>query len=150
MSAEISVERLKVYKPEDAAEIGRLMTYLSESFSSEPVPEELLRAIIESDDHDQLVARISSRIVGCATLSVVISAGAGKKGWLEDFVSDPEARQRGIGQALWNEIEKWCQEKGVVDLNFTSRPSREAAHNFYLKNGAHTRETTVFQKKIVK
>lgn len=147
MTAEISVERLTSYNSDDAAEIGRLMSYISESFSGEPVPEELLRAIIESDDHDQLVARISSRIVGCATLSVIIGAGAGRKGWLEDFVSDPEAGQRGIGQALWNEIEKWCQERGV-DLHFTSRPSREAAHNFYLKNGAYTRETTAFVKKV--
>lgn len=147
MSSEIAVERLKTYTPEDAAGIGRLMPYLSESFSGDPIPEELLREIVESDSREQLVARISSRIVGAATLNIIIGPGTGKKGWLEDFVSDPTTGQRGIGQAVWNEMEKWCLEKGV-NLYFSSRPSREAAHNFYSKNGAHPRDTTVFKKEF--
>ncbi len=144
---EISVERLQAYTPEDAAGIGRLMPYLSKSFSGEPIPEELLREIIESDRSTQLIARIASRIVGAATLNIIVGPGAGKKGWLEDFVSDPDAGQRGIGQAIWDEMERWCQEQGV-SLNFSSRPSREAAHNFYTKNGALPRDTTVFRKEF--
>jgi len=147
MSGEISVEYLTVYTPEDAAEIGRLMPYLSESFSGDPIPEDILRAIIESDDRAQLVARISSRIVGAATLNTIIGTGAGRKAWLEDFVSNPEAGRSGIGQAIWNEIEAWCQERNL-DLHFTSRPSREAAHHFYLKNGALVRDTIAFKKHI--
>jgi hypothetical protein len=138
------VERLKAYTPEDAAGIGRLMPYLSKSFDGEPVNEQLLRTIIESDSHEQLVARIDARIIGAATLSIILGAGAGKKGWLEDFVTDPEAGVKGTGQIIWDEMGKWCLEHDV-NLNFTSRPSREAAHNFYLKNGASVRETTVFQ-----
>jgi GNAT superfamily N-acetyltransferase len=150
MSAEIAVERLGVCTPEDAAGIGRLMPYLSESFSGEPIPEDLLREIIESKYHEQLVARTieeQSRIVGAATLSIIIGTGAGKKGWLEDFVSDPESGIKGVGQAVWDEMENWCQEHGV-DLYFTSRPIREAAHHFYLKNGAAIRDTDVFEKEF--
>lgn len=147
MSDEISVEYLTVYTPEDAAGIGRLMPYLSESFSSDPVPEDILRAIIESDDRAQFVARISSHIVGVATLNTIIGAGAGKKAWLEDFVSDPEATQKGIGQAIWNEVEVWCRQRNL-NLHFTSRPGREAAHHFYLKNGAQVRDTIAFKKHI--
>jgi hypothetical protein len=138
------VERLKAYTPEDAAGIGRLMPYLSKSFDGEPVNEQLLRTIIESDSHEQLVARIDARIIGAATLSIILGAGAGKKGWLEDFVTDPESGVKGTGQVIWDEMGKWCLEHDV-NLNFTSRTSREAAHNFYLKNGASVRETTVFQ-----
>lgn len=145
--SELAVERLQTYTSEDAAGIGRLMPYLSESFSDEPIPEDLMREIIESDSRDQLVARISSRIVGAATLNIIVGTGAGRKGWLEDFVSDPTIEQRGIGQAIWNEMEKWCQEQGV-NLYFSSRPSREAAHKFYTKNGAHPRDTTVFKKEF--
>ena len=143
-SSQLNVERLTEYTPKDAAGIGRLMPYLSQSFDGEPINEQLLRTIIESDSHEQLVARVDARIVGAATLSIIMGAGAGKKGWLEDFVTDPESGIKGTGQIIWDEMEKWCLEHDV-NLNFTSRPSREAAHNFYLKNGATVRETTVFQ-----
>ena len=140
----IHVERLHSYTSEDAVGIGRLMPYLSDSFTDEPIPEELLRSIIESDNHEQLVARSDARIIGAATLSIIMGAGAGQKGWLEDFVTDPESGVKGTGQIIWDEMEKWCLEHDV-NLNFTSRPNREAAHNFYLKNGATIRDTTVFR-----
>ncbi len=145
----ITVERLQAYTPEDAANLGRLRPYLSEGKPDDPVPEEHLRHIIESPDHEQLVARIDgrSRIVGAATLTIISGALTSNKGWLEDFVTDPEAGIKGIGQAVWNEMGVWCVEHDI-DLEFTSRPSRTTAHNFYHKNGTETRETTVFKKRF--
>lgn len=140
----IFVERLRVYKPEDAAGIGKLMPYLNQSFSDAPIPEEHLRAIIESDHHDQLVAREDTqRIIGAATLSLIMAAGAGRKGYLEDFVTDPETK--GVGSALWREMGRWCLEQ-QVDLHFTSRPTRIAAQHFYLNRGAEIRNTNTFKK----
>ncbi|USN96616.1 MAG: GNAT family N-acetyltransferase [Candidatus Nomurabacteria bacterium] len=142
----ISVERLRAYTPEDAAGIGRLMPFLSESFLSTPIPEERLRAIIESDYHDQLVAREDTRrIVGAATLSLILGAGAGGKAHLEDFVTDPETK--GVGSALWKEMGAWCVERDV-ELHFTSRSSRIAAQHFYLNRGAEIRDTNVFKKNF--
>jgi GNAT superfamily N-acetyltransferase len=143
----IFVERLQSYTPEDAVGLGRLRPYLSKGKSDEPVDEAHLQHIIESPDHEQLVARLneSRRIVGAATLTIISGALTSNKGWLEDFVTDPNAGAKGIGQQVWNEMEAWCQERDV-DLEFTSHNSREAAHNFYKKNGVETRETTVFKK----
>mgnify|MGYP001205311056 CR=1 FL=1 len=145
--SELSVERLKVYTPEDAAGIGKLMPILSDEFSGDPIPEEHLRGIINSPSHDQLVARAQGRIVGAATLSLIFGAGAQRKAWLEDFVSDPESGIKGVGQSLWDEMLVWCSERDT-GLHFTSRASREAAHKFYLKNGAEIRDTTVFVKTV--
>ncbi len=145
--SEFHVERLTTYSPEDAAGIGQLMPQLSKSFSNEPIPEELLRTIIESPHHEQLVARTPEKIIGAATLSIILGSGAGKKAWLEDFVSDKNSGMRGVGQALWDEMLIWCSEKDA-DLHFTSRSSREDAHAFYLKQGAVIRDTTVFRKEV--
>jgi hypothetical protein len=145
----ISVERLQTYSPEDAAGLGRLMPFLSESFTDTPVDETLLRTIIESEYHDQLVARLDAKIVGAATLSVVMGSAMGKKGWLEDFVTDPNTGIRGIGQLVWNEMGVWCVENDI-DLEFTSKATRLAAHNFYTKQGAKIRNTTVFKKTFRK
>ena len=140
----IHVERLQAYTPEDAIGIGVLMPHLSDSFPNSPIPEERLRTIVESNYHDQLVAREeSSRIVGAATLSLILGAGAGSKAYLEDFVTDPETK--GVGSALWQEMGAWCVERDV-ELHFTSRPSRVAAHHFYLNRGAQIRNTNAFKK----
>lgn len=143
-TSSVHVERLAEYSPGDAAGIGRLMPYLSDSFDDAPVDEDLLRSIINSEHHEQLVARIDAKIVGAATMSIIMGAGAGKKGWLEDFVTDPTTGIKGVGQVVWDEMGEWCREHDI-DLHFTSRAHREAAHNFYQKNGAVVRPTTVFQ-----
>lgn len=145
----IFVERLTAYTTEDAAGLGHLRPYLSEGASVEPVEEALLRQIIESTEHEQLIARTedSTRIIGAATLNIITGALAGKKGWLEDFVTGPNTGIRGVGQAVWDEMGVWCNEHDV-NLEFTSRPTREAAHNFYKKQGAEIRDTTVFKKNF--
>lgn len=136
------VSRLTVYSEVDARELGSLMTHLSEKFVDEPIQETLLKEIIDSPHHEQLVARFKGRIVGAATLSIVMGAGAGRSGYLMDFVTDPEVRGQGLGQRLWGEMMTWCHENGIK-LSFTSKSDRVAAHEFYLRNGAEVRDTTV-------
>jgi len=143
-SPEVVIERLTKYSSEDAAGIGRLMPFLSESKHSAPMPEDLLTEIINSPYHEQLVARLNSIIIGAATLSIVMGPAAGRVGYLEDFVTDPEIRGVGVGHRLWDEMILWCQEH-EISLEFTSKPSREAAHKFYLSHGAVTRHTTAFR-----
>lgn len=144
---EVHVERLKEYRPEDAAGIGRLMPFLSERLSDEPMEEDLLRAIISSPHHEQLVARLEGLIVGAATMNLLMGPGAEREGYLEDFVTDAEVRGQGIGDKIWQEMVRWCSEQGV-DFSFTSHPSRKAAHRFYLAHGAEVRETAVFHVPI--
>lgn len=143
------IEILQEFSEKDAAEIGRLLPYLSTSFSSDPVSEELLRSIIESPYHDQLVARNESGdIIGAATLSVIYGAGAGRNAWLDDFVVDPNIQGAGIGSQLWDAMIEWCKTHHAGKLGFTSNPSRAAAHAFYLKRGAIIRDTNYFKKTI--
>jgi len=144
---DVIVGKLETYSEADAIGIGRLMPFLSERLSSEPMDEELLRTIIESPHHDQLVAKLDGQIVGAATMNLLMGPGANKQGYLEDFVTDPELRGHGIGDKVWQSMLSWCKEQGV-DLSFTSRQSREDAHRFYLNHGAAVRDTTVFHVSI--
>jgi GNAT superfamily N-acetyltransferase len=140
----IEVQRLSEYTEADAVGIGRLMPFLSERLSGDPVSEERLKAIVDSPYHEQLVARLDGRIVGAATMNLLMGPGMDKEGHLEDFVTDPEVRGRGVGDKVWREMLAWCRENGV-NLSFTSKPSRELAHRFYKNHGAEVRDTTVFR-----
>jgi GNAT superfamily N-acetyltransferase len=144
---DVSVERLTEFSEADAVGIGRLMPFLSENISGEAMDEGLLKAIIDSPYHDQLVARLNGIIVGAATMNLLMGPGASREGYLEDFVTDPEVGRRGVGDKLWQGMLDWCTEHDV-NFSFTSRPSREAAHSFYEKHGAVVRDTTAFGVQV--
>jgi GNAT superfamily N-acetyltransferase len=145
----VRVERLVDYSDRAAAGIGELMPDLSDRLSDDPIPEERLRAIIESPDRDQFVAYMHSKIVGAATLNLIVGT-VGKKAWLEDFVtsSAEDVRGAGVGHSIWLELLEWCRERDVENLSFTSNPARNEAHRFYLRQGAKMIDTDVFKVEI--
>ncbi len=140
----MSIERLTDYSLIDARGIGNLMPMLSSRFTAEAIPEERLRRIIESPDADQLVARLNSRIVGAATLSIVYGAAMDRMAYLEDFVVDTEVRGLGIGRKLFSGAKQWVVDRDVA-LEFTSGDTKQAAHALYLSEGATIRKTNVFR-----
>ncbi len=105
--------------------------------------EALLMEIISSPYHEQLVARLDAKIVGAATLNLLMGPAVQRMGYLEDFVTDPKIRL-GVGDKIWHEISLWCQQNDI-NLSFTSSPDRLKAHEFYLSHGATVRNTTVFK-----
>ncbi len=139
-----TIEHLTAYSSDDAAQLGQLLMHLTPKATGELVPKEWLEQVIASPYYTQIVARSNGKITGAATLSLIAEPLKGFVAYLESFVVDPDTRGQGIGDLLWQEMGKWCQEKGVF-LEFTSRADREAAHRFYLKHGATIRETTVFR-----
>lgn len=148
------VETVRVYTPEVAAGIGRLMPFLDESFPGDPIPEEHLRYIIDSPDYDQLVAvQEHAGIVGAATMSIVRGAGFGARGQLEDFVTDPSPKVKGAGSALWEYMKQWCAERGLSDFYLQTETWRNDegrnAIDFYTRKGAHLLgETVTFSAKV--
>lgn len=145
----IRVEELTEYTGQDAQQIGALMPYLSSRLTDSPVEETLLRKIIDSPYHDQLVARDESgNIIGTASLTINLGVSEGTQASLESFVVSPEVRGKGVASQLWQAIIGWCQKHQAVALNFTSSYDKAAAHKFYLKHGCEIRETAAFRKII--
>ena len=142
------IEELTSYSSDDAARIGQLLPHLSDKFDDSPISQDLLSTIIDSPLHAQLVARAGGEIIGLATLSIIFGIGAGRNAWLDDFVVSPDARGSGVADTLGNAMIDWCATNQAKSLNFTSKPSREAAHRFYSKHGAEIRETNVFKKTL--
>lgn len=151
MSHIVTVRAVDHYSPEIAAGIGLLMPDLSSARGPQPVSRQHLEAQVQSPLHDQLIAEQAGRIVGAAAISLVLGAlEDNTKVQLEDFVvsSDESVRGMGVGFALWSSVVDWAQERGARKLSFTSHSSRVAAHAFYLRQGAVTRDTTSFEYVI--
>lgn len=139
------IEKVGEVNEQLAIEIGALMPDLSDSLPSDSIDLGLLAAIIDSPDRDLFVARVNGKIVGVAVMNL-ISFTSGKKAWLEDFVvsSDEPIRDTGVGYALWQEIVVWSSDR-KAPLEFTSAATREKAHEFYHRQGAFIKLTSVFR-----
>ncbi len=114
---------------EDIAQINHLIAELVGEQGS-VVDKEILQQIIKSESHVLLLARLSGEIVGMATLALLIGPAAGRKIYLDDFVTNPTIQGKGVGSKLWEAILDWGRQHGATKLEFTSRPTRQVAQKF--------------------
>ncbi len=143
------VKKLETYTPEVAARVRELLIQLSRSGKDKgEIPREWFEDVISSPYHDLLIAEEDGKILGIATLSILMGPGIRKNAYLEDFVTDNTVRGKGIGSALWQAMLEWAAEKGCKDLEFTCGHGRESAQEFYKHHGAEIYDTNFFRKHL--
>ena len=83
------------------------------------------------------IARDDRRAVGFATLDWKWSSlKAARIGYLEDLFVDPEARGRGIADALIQVCAGRCRELGMPALEWLTAPDNRRAQSVYERMGA--------------
>lgn len=143
------IRRLEIYTPDVADRIRKLLIQLSRSGKDKgEIDQAWFEDIINSPWHDLLIAEDDGKIVGIACLSTVMGPGIRKNAYLEDFVTDADARGKGVGSKLWDAMLKWAKEKGCHNLEFTCGHGREIAQQFYKNHGASIYDTNFFRKEI--
>lgn len=144
------IQPLTKYNQETANRIRELLIQLSRSGKDRgEIPEQWFNDLIRSDNHEMLLAYDdNNKIVGIATLSIIMGPIVRKAAYLEDFVTDQEVRGQGVGTELWDAMLKWAKEKGCSELCFTSGHGREAAQTFYKNKGAEIYDTNYFRKPL--
>lgn len=141
------IEVLTKYSEKDATRIRELLIQLSRSGKDRgEISREWFENLIASPSHDMLLARDETgRILGIATLSIIMGPIVRKNAYLEDFVTDQDCRGQGVGTKLWEAMLVWAKEKGCKELNFTSGKGREEAWQFYQHKGAEIYDTNFFR-----
>ena len=141
------IKTLTEYSEETATRIRELLIQLSRSGKDRgEIPREWFDSLINSDSHDMLLAiGDDGKILGIATLSIIMGPIVRKNAYLEDFVTDEACRGQGVGTKLWEAMLTWAKEKGCKELNFTSGIGREDAWRFYKNKGAEIYDTNFFR-----
>lgn len=132
---------MTIVKSEDEEPLARLLGQLS---SSATFDIDRIRAVLDHQATELLVARLDGRIVGMATL-VSVPLPTGLRGHVEDVVVDQSLRGRGIARRLLETMTAMTAAKGMRTLDLTSRPSRESALRLYESVGFERRETNVLR-----
>ena len=95
-----------------------------------------LERLLDAPDAHVVVAEEAGRVVGMATLQVVIStAEGGPAGLIEDVVVSESQRGRGIGRALMDDLIAWAGERGLTRLQLLADRDNQSALDFYRKQG---------------
>ena len=157
---ELIIEQATAVSQADVAAIAALGDVLRQAGTTAPTTpstpdaaaidalHQALEVVIAAENQTLLLARLDGKVVGMATLALLVGPIAGRKIYLDDFVTDPSVQGKGVGSRLWDAMLSWGRQHGATKLTFTSNPKRQAAHRFYLHKGATIYNTTVFEKTI--
>lgn len=82
-----------------------------------------------------IVATAEHRAVGLAVWRVLENTVFGRFLYIDDLVTDPALRSRGVGKALLSRCEAVAIEQGCRDIVLDSGVQRASAHRFYFREG---------------
>ena len=128
-------------RTEEIEEMLPLIRSYCEFYETEPDDEGLRKMfeilINQPDQGAVFIARDDSRAVGFATLDWKWSSlKAARIGYLEDLFVDPEARGRGIADALIEVCADRCRELGMPAMQWLTAPDNQRAQSVYNRTGA--------------
>ena len=130
-------------RTDEIEEMLPLIRAYCEFYETEP-DDEGLRSMFETliNEPSQgaiFIARDGGKAVGFATLDWKWSSlKAARIGYLEDLFVDPEARGRGIADALIEACAERCRELGMPALEWLTAPDNHRAQQVYNRTGAES------------
>ena len=118
------------------------------SSDAELLTRQYFKSILASRDIHFFIAELENRqIVGMLTL-VAYKIASGIKIWIEDVVVDESKRGKGFGKEMMLFAIDYSKSLGAKEIKLTSRPSRIAANEMYLKLGFTRYETNLYKYQL--
>jgi len=108
---------------------------------------ELLQRIAADDNLELWTAKDGERIVGMATLAIVVIPES-PRAQIEDVVVDEQYRGQGLGERLSTKLIERAREKKIPTITLSSRADRVAANKLYQKLGFQMKETNIYRLKL--
>jgi ribosomal protein S18 acetylase RimI-like enzyme len=141
----LNIKQATEYSESLLTDINGLIAQLSSS--AQPLTQNELAEILQSDAISLLLASDREQVVGMLTLAC-FPIPTGMRAWIEDVVVSEAARGNGVGSALVEAAVKIARARGARTLDLTSRPSREAANRLYQRLGFKPRQTNVYRMEL--
>ena len=138
----IRIRKVSEQTEKDLQEINQLIPQLSQS--AKLLTKAEFTSILESESTHLYFAEQNEQVLGMLSL-VTFRIPTGLRGWVEDVVVDERARGKGVGKLLTMHALKEAQDMGVLTIDLTSRPSRDAANRLYQSVGFSARVTNVYR-----
>ena len=114
----------------DAAEVARLMNQLGYPLDERTASERLGR--LSSDDSRAIfLACAGTDVLGCLESRIAETIESGSLAEIVGLIVDRNARRRGVGTALINEVSDWAAKQGQARVRVRTNVVRADATAFY-------------------
>lgn len=144
----ITLSILRRATARSARELNALMEQMSRSkHSARRMTAAGLRAVLADPDIIVFVIKDAERIIATGTL-LIMHTLIGVRARLEDVVVDTAYRGRGLGRKISRALIAEAKRRKATSVEFTSRPSRNAAVSMYEKLGFRKHDTNVYRLGI--
>jgi GNAT superfamily N-acetyltransferase len=145
--------QIRSARMDEIEEMLPLIRAYCEFYETEPYDEGLRRMfetlITDPSQGAVFIARDAGRAVGFATLDWKWSSlKAARIGYLEDLFVDPEARGRGIADALIEVCAERCRELGMPTMAWQTAPDNHRAQQVYNRTGAEAETYLEYDLKL--
>lgn len=109
---------------------------------------EYFKSILTSEGAHLFLAELDNKQIAGMLSIGTYNTPTGVKVWIEDVVVDESLRGKGIGKDLVLFAIEYSKSLGTKDVRLTSRPSRIAANELYVKLGFEKYETNFYKYLI--
>lgn len=102
-----------------------------------------LRADLDSPDHGVFAGEVAGAVVGYAVVHAEPLRDGGVLGIIDDIYVEPDARAIGLGEALMEQVERWCRARGCIGIDGLALPGNRETKNFFETFGLVARAIVV-------
>jgi GNAT superfamily N-acetyltransferase len=140
-------------RPEDSEKLLPLMRAYCDFYEASPSDQGLLEMarvlITDPDQGHMFIAHQDGVPVGFATLGWKWSSLKGARiGYLEDIFVAPDARGRGIADALIEVCADRCRSRGMRAMEWLTAPDNRRAQAVYERTGAASEQMVEYDLKL--
>jgi ribosomal protein S18 acetylase RimI-like enzyme len=129
----MEIKKINRFRERAFEAVSRLLPQLSSD--AELLTRQYFKSILASESIHLFIAELDNKQI-CGMLTIATyKTPSGIKVWIEDVVVDESYRGMGIGKELMLFAIDYSKSLGAKDVRLTSRPSRIAANELYLKLG---------------
>jgi ribosomal protein S18 acetylase RimI-like enzyme len=143
MHLQMEIIRVKRFSERSFEAVSRFLPQLSSDAGL--LSRQYFKNILASESIHLFFARLDKKqIIGMLTIATY-NTPTGIKVWIEDVVVDESHRGKGIGRELMLFAIDYSRSLGAKNINLTSRPSRIAANELYIKLGFKKYDTNLYR-----
>lgn len=139
---------IKLLAPEDlTADLENQMVNLFKQLNPDLKLNPLVKIMKKPDQLNLVYCQEGSQIIGMASM-VTYSVLSGSKGLVEDVVVDVNARGKGLGRKLMEELLSIAEQKGLTEVLLFTGNHRQPAIRLYQKLGFVKSESGMYRIKL--
>lgn len=135
--------------PDDAAAVAALAIELGYACDADTMRVRIAELQRDLAVRELLVIAVDGEVRGWIELAITEAIVSDSWTEIRGLVVTESARNSGLGKRLLAAAEAWARERGSARVRLRSNVKREAAHQFYLRNGFEiTKSQHTFEKRL--